>query len=333
MTLQHPMSTLGRRLGALAGMFLLACPGVAAEQRPDGDSSAAPIERIDWPEIMSWARWPLPGLFEHWHQQAFTGNGREGMLGGFSVNRQFEVRVARSDVVDHRESGDQSQFRPTFDAARLPIGRFVVRGRGKLNRGAKSEAGIDLWRAEAAGSVVTEAGPPRWRFWTPMGAEVNIIEIEAAEPLQVVFEPDPAVGTRTKNAPREYRAHPAATRERDGEAELCVQRFPAGGGYTVAWRTHVADAKTVVVSSIGYSRDGDGHRAAALAALHRAGNIEALREKHRTFWSSWWPRGAVFVPDWHTQAFYWLQLYKLGSAVRVDGPMMDLTGMTRLKPI
>jgi hypothetical protein len=320
------MSTLGKCAGALAGMFLLACPVVSAGQRPDGDSSLAPIERIDWPELLARARLPLPGLFEHWHQQAFTGNGREGMLGGFSVDGRLEVRIGRSDVVDHRASGDQSQFRPAFDAARLPVGRFIVRSREKLKPGAKAVAGIDLWHAEASGSVVTEAGPLRWRFWTPMGAEVNVIEIETGEPLEVVFEPDPAVGTRTKNAPRDYQAHPAATRERDGDAELCVQRFPAGGGYTVAWQTNSNASGMVVVTAIGYSRDGDGHRAEAVAALRRAGDIERLRDAHRAFWSSWWPRGGVLVPDRQTQAFYWLQLYKLGSAVRADGPLMDLMG-------
>jgi hypothetical protein len=36
--------------------------------------------------------------------------------------------------------------------------------------------------------------------------------------------------------------------------------------------------------------------------------------------------GAIFLPDQKTQAFYRLQLHKLGSAVRRDGPMMDLMG-------
>jgi len=92
------------------------------------------------------------------------------------------------------------------------------------------------------------------------------------------------------------------------------------------YRTTTVGTRLTIVSAIGHHRTGDGHRAEALASLKAAGDLEGLRKKHRAFWAEWWPRSAVSVPDAKAQAFYYLQIYKLASATRPDGPMMDLMG-------
>lgn len=82
----------------------------------------------------------------------------------------------------------------------------------------------------------------------------------------------------------------------------------------------------MIVSAIGYSRDSDEHRAEAIASIRSASDLAQVRERHRKFWAAWWPRSAIFIPDQEAARFYWLQLYKLGSAVRAEGPMLDLAG-------
>jgi len=295
--------------------------------RAAGPNDAAPGESIDWQAAIRAAGPTLSGMPWNWQDQAFTGNGREGMLVGFA-DGALSIRLGRSDVVDRRETGDKTIFRPCFDAGRLPIGRLVVRPRGKVDPKKRSSGTIDLWNAEGVGAFPTDQGEVKWRVWTPMGAPVNVVEIEVAGgvAVEVSFRPDPAMHPRSKGAPKGYAAHPPAVPGREGDVELSTQAFPLGGGYTVAWRAVTTGSRTIVVSATGYDRTGDGHRAEALDSLRAAGDLESLRARHRAWWAAWWSRGAIVVPDTVVQRYYWLQLYKLGSAVRGDGPMLDLMG-------
>jgi len=287
---------------------------------------------IDWPTFINTSNPALVGMpaVDRWDQQPFVGNGREGMMAACDhAKGALIVRLGRSDVVDRRVTGDRSGFFPCFDSGRLPIGVLRVTGKSPFDSKRRvPDGGIDLWKAEGFGTCENDAESYTWRMWTPMGAAVHVLEIDLikGDAPTISFVADPAVTERTKAMPPGYAAHPPAVASKEGDTELVTQAFPGGGGYTVAWKTFKAGNKIIVVSSIGYDRNGGNHRAEALGSLKAANDLAALRARHRAFWESWWPRSAIMIPDAAAQAYYYLQLYKLASAVRADGPMLDLMG-------
>jgi len=104
------------------------------------------VEKVDWPALLRASGPDLPGIPFNWHEQPFTGNGREGMLAVCDRDLgALTVRLGRSDVVDHRDTGDKSIFFPCFDSGRLPIGRLVITAKGKPDpRRRVPRGGIDL---------------------------------------------------------------------------------------------------------------------------------------------------------------------------------------------
>ncbi|HKO14627.1 MAG TPA: alpha-L-fucosidase, partial [Gemmatimonadaceae bacterium] len=51
-----------------------------------------------------------------------------------------------------------------------------------------------------------------------------------------------------------------------------------------------------------------------------------LTEAARTWWHAYLPASFVSFPDSRLEAYYWIQIYKLGAAMRPDGPILDLNG-------
>jgi hypothetical protein len=64
---------------------------------------------------------------------------------------------------------------------------------------------------------------------------------------------------------------------------------------------------------------------AATAEARRLG-LPQLEADHRTWWHAYYPKSFVTFPDPRLEAYYWIQIYKLGSAMRPDGPILDLNG-------
>ncbi|MEX2382276.1 MAG: hypothetical protein WD490_07835 [Opitutales bacterium] len=286
--------------------------------------------RIDWPALLSAASFQL-GTPVGWERSPFTGNGRDGMIAEVSPDDGgVLIRLGRSDVVDRRSTGDRSMFFPLWDSGRLPIGRLRILLGERPDPRRRVQSGIDLATAEGYGvcESTNASSGFRWRMWTPMGAAVNVIEVESTAGAMptVDFLPSPAEIGRTKNKPGGYVPHPEPRVTTQGDIALITQMFTDGGGYTVAWKAATSGKRITILAAIGYDRGGEGHRAEALAALAEAGDLESLRARHRAWWAAWWPRSAIGVPDPARQAFYYQQLYKLGSAMRAGGPMLDLMG-------
>jgi hypothetical protein len=73
--------------------------------------------------------------------------------------------------------------------------------------------------------------------------------------------------------------------------------------------------------------DGGASKKAVAAVNHAITRGVADMEKaHRDWWHAFYPASFVTVPDARIESFYWIQWYKLGSAMREDGPMVDLMG-------
>ena len=47
---------------------------------------------------------------------------------------------------------------------------------------------------------------------------------------------------------------------------------------------------------------------------------------HRRWWHDFYQRSFVSVPDPVLESYYWIQVYRIGSVSRPDGPIVDLMG-------
>src|ERR1051325_8169735 len=54
--------------------------------------------------------------------------------------------------------------------------------------------------------------------------------------------------------------------------------------------------------------------------------VARLEAAHRRWWHAYYPESFLTFPDARLEAYYWIQIYKLGSAMRADGPILDLNG-------
>ena len=140
---------------------------------------------INWAKFLSRNDMVYDTLRTEWSDGIFTGNGMLGTMLYMKDSNNLRLEVGRVDVVDHR--GDS--ISPLYAKARLPIGHFVVRPAGRI---LKNTARLDLWNAEARGTVVTTVGSIQWRMLTISQTDVIVFETTTtgAESPKLEFLPE-----------------------------------------------------------------------------------------------------------------------------------------------
>src|SRR5213595_816919 len=274
---------------------------------------AAPVARVDWPVFLArhdllWDRLPT-----RWGESAFIGNGRLGA----TIDAQGGVlgwTINRTDFVH-----DQSRF---------PIGRVVVKTSGTVQRG---DARLTLWDAEASGTITTDRGEVRWHSFTAAQPSVIVIVLEARGGERDVdldwapaeARPPRKVARKEAFAPEDL--HPPPTVTRSGAEVTSVQPFIGGGAHAESIRRGKG---TVFYVSIGYGNAADEAKRDAQRPTAEAARLglAKLVAAHRAWWHAYYPASFLSFPDARLEAYYWIQIYKLGSAMRADGPILDLNG-------
>src|SRR3989442_5129237 len=276
-----------------------------------------PAAHVDWAAFLArhdlvWDRLPA-----RWGESAFIGNGSLGA----TIDAQGGVlgwTINRTDFV--------------HDQSRYPIGRVVVKTAGAVQGGT---ARLVLWDAEASGAVTTDRGGRHWRSFVAARPAVIVIVLEGGKGGSAValdWSPDEArrrrkVARKEPFAPEDL--HPAPTVTRSPAAITSVQSFLNGGAHAESIRRAGArKGPQVFYVSIGRgSSDGEGvaKARAATAEAARLG-LAHLASAHRHWWHAYYPASFLSFPDARLEAYYWIQIYKLGSAMRADGPILDLAG-------
>ena len=135
--------------------------------------------------------------------------------------------------------------------------------------------------------------------------------------LNVPHEQDPPFVTETRNG-----------------VEVVTQPLLMGDDYATAWsdRANTDGSRTVFVTVANrwgtYRKPGSGSAFDAITTIKAAeskSEVE-IEKTHRDWWHSYYPASFVTFPDARMESFYWIQLYKLGSATRPDRPVIDLLG-------
>src|SRR5438094_8910462 len=255
-----------------------------------------------------WERLP-----SRWGESAFIGNGRLG---------------ATIDVRDSALGWTINRTDVVHDQSRFPIGRVVLKTAGTLTAGT---ARLALWDAEASGTVTTDRGDIRWRSFTATDPSVIVIVLEgrggeraaALDWIPAEARPPRKVARKEAFAPEDLHPPPTVTRSR---AEVTsVQPFIGGGAHAESIRRGKGNGFYV---SIGYGNTGEEAKGDAQRATAEAARLGLARlvTAHRTWWHAYYPASFLSFPDARLEAYYWIQIYKLGSAMRADGPILDLNG-------
>ncbi len=281
-------------------------------------SSAQVVDHVDWKKYLSrhdliWDRIP-----DRWKSGIFQGNGELGAMIFAAKNLAlFNWQIGRSDVA--------------FNASRIPIGELHLKPAGKIESGT---ARLDLWNAEARGTLKTDRGEIRFRSYTHTDLLVQIIELATSGQEQASWNWTPGLAANHRKLfrkeallPEDENAPPVRSSQDD--IQISFQPLKPAGGHATAWKAvPLGKNRSVVYLSVGYAKDEHSAKAEAVAAVKKAADLglEDLTRTHREWWHRFWPESFLSIPDTRLESFYWIQIYKMASGTRPGRPALDLLG-------
>ncbi|NUQ92141.1 MAG: Tat pathway signal sequence domain protein, partial [Gemmatimonadaceae bacterium] len=307
----HHRATLGLTL------LLALSPAVPRPIAAQARAGAAAPASIDWAAFLSrhdlvWDRLP-----RDWGESVFIGNGLAGAtIDGAGGTLGWTIN--RTDV--------------THDESRFPIGRVTLRTAGALTGGT---ARLTLYDGEASGVAITDSGEVHWRSFVARAPSVIVVELEgrggerapALDWSPAEARPPRKIARKEPFAPNDL--HPAAAVSRTAREIVSVQSFIGGGAHAEVIReASRAGTRATYHVAIGFAPDSAGALAEAqrtIAASDREGTA-SLTAATRAWWHAYYPASFLSFPDRRLEGYYWIQIYKLGAAMRPDGPILDLAG-------
>jgi alpha-L-fucosidase 2 len=281
-------------------------------------AGAQVVDQIDWARYLSrhdlvWDRLP-----DRWEAGAFQGNGQLGaMIFAAGNTAAFTWQIGRSDVA--------------FHGFRIPIGDLNLKPAGTITGGS---ARLDLWNAEARGTIATDKGEIRFRSYTHSVEMVQGIEITTTGDETAAWTWTPGLAANHRKI---FRKEPLLAEDQNDpplvsaqdDMQISFQPLQPAGGHATVWKMVKLDEhRSVVYLSVGYAKDEAGAKAEAVEAVKRAAaaGVESLTETHRKWWHQFWPESFLSIPDARLESFYWIQIYKMASGTRPGRPALDLLG-------
>ncbi len=298
---------------------------------------AKKLDKIDWAQFLARHDLKWTRLSTDWYSGAFIGNGELGAMIYQENDNSLRWDIGRSDVTDHRDYHDVE-----WGKARLPIGKMLLKAQGKI---VKATMQLDLYNAEARGTITTEKGSISWRSFVSNNPDVIITELTetGAEKAQWEFVPEVSKSPRfgfysyEKRANvysswlrSDYHPNPEFLQKSIQGINTVQQSIEVGGGYTTAWKVaepETSRSKTLYLT-VGYSYSENSHSTQAVKRIEEAGKVRVKKFEytHRKWWHSYYSQSFLSIPETRLESFYWIQQYKLASATRKDKQVLDLMG-------
>lgn len=291
---------------------------------------------------MKWDRMP-----DKWTLAPYSGNGNIG----FTVyqhkqdqKNQISINCGRHDYYDHRLPHGTNENIWVY-TCRLPLGRFQIESLGEVTG---MDLQLSLHNAELKGTVTTSTGSYALTGYTHSTLDNILIQFTAtdgesvkvrwipAEPKSSVRDtlekgggPKGGSWDAMKNDP--YPMPPAPEIGRKDGYEFCKQvLYQHRGETTTAWEVKGAPESTQTLRlSIHHSFPEKNSLETALRNLEKGKSLleqKTFLSSHQKWWHDYYAQSFLTLNDPEKEAFYWIQMYKLGSAMRGNGPIMDLMG-------
>ena len=312
------------------------------------------VTKIDWVQFLHRQDPVWEVIPESWNEGAFLGNGELGdMVYADRKQNALIIHLGRSDVTDHRNEPKNlppylkgkrpdsqvwgSGHTETF---RIDIGDLALHPAGVIQSGTMR---LDLWNAEAKGTLVTNLGQVTWRVFVHAKDMLTVCEVVSTEkdsegksvPWHWDFYPSSPNSGRWLLNPKDkmfskgYTPNPTAVAGKDGDIQTSTVNLLAGGDFATAW-TEVRKLanRGVLFASVANEvpSTGSATKAAESVRAGLAQGMKALEASHRGWWHEYWPASFVSVPDPELESHYWIQMYKMATATRADRALIDNTG-------
>lgn len=289
--------------------------------------------QIDWKTFMSkqdmiWNRLP-----QTWYEAPFMGNGSMGTYICKEPGKNaIRIDVNNSMVHDHRKD-DKS----IYGRCRLLIGYFLLQPVGEITSGTMR---LDLWNAETRSCIRTASGEIRLKAYVTSESPYIIVEAEATEgekDFRWQFYPESTDSPRQLNAiqkksknhlKKDYVSNPPSQLYERNGLDYCWQPLLDGGGTATVWKEMRKGNKRILVISNAHSFPEMNALQKAETALTnlQIADLPALRQAHQDWWHAYYPQSFISLPDKKIENFYWAQIYKLASATRIGGGLLDNSG-------
>ncbi|MFY8327632.1 glycosyl hydrolase family 95 catalytic domain-containing protein [Pseudoalteromonas sp. ZZD1] len=332
---------------ALGTLLLVSCSSGSEEVAAGGLAKPEVAVNIDYKSFLSqqdliWDRIP-----NKWTVAPYTGNGNIGFLFYQAENEAknvISIHTGRHDYYDHRlpYKGEEMLW---IYRGRLPLGHFNLTSKGDIEN---VDLRLGLYDAELTGEITTSLGSYAIKGLTHSEEDVIYFETDAknGESIKITWHPDEpyppvkgffdrgrgpksALWDRMRNAPMPM--PPKATLFQEGNMNFSFQPlYKHRGETTVGWEIEGKESgKQYLSASVHHSFPEKNSHEKVKANLAAARDLFAKNEffkTHQAWWHNYYPQSFLTIGEPEKEAFYWIQMYKLASASRGDGPILDLMG-------
>jgi len=303
---------------------------------------------VKWKRILTTHDLIFKQLPRKWEEAPYFGNGIiASMLYADSLDaRRLIIQVFRTDVSDHRtdSAGWTAYSRP-----RLSIGYFTLDLKEPVTSCILRQS---LWNATLTGTIKTSSGSLVIKHFVVADKDLVITEIKknGNEDYTIKWYPGNPVSTRRKLFPyslnvlpayaaaygnkylttlQVYHPNPKVRLKNLGSIHLSIQNLSAGGQFVAAWKiSGINQHRQIFTVTIKNSYPKKTAEKQAYNELDKITYhaLKAAYVEHCYWWHHYYEKSFMSLPDKKLEGLYWLQIYKLGSASRANGPIMDTSG-------
>ena len=260
-----------------------------------------------------------------WDEGAFLGNGILGNLVYFTENALY-MEVCNGLVCDKRENEIGTA---EYDRSRLPIGHLLVHPKGKI---LSCNLRLDLYNATLKGHFKTDKGKVEITSFVHTKEMVIYLKAEGKGGEDVSFEFVPANAISPRQAYgifkkdfrelKDYVENPAPYTEKENSVTFNVQPLKAGGEVVTAYKINNNECFTTVC----ISHPEKTAKKEAVEILSKEFEFDAFYKVHIDWWNDFYKKSFLSLSYGKLEAFYYIQLYKIASATRENGMLVDCCG-------
>ena len=313
--------------------------------------SSAQNKEIDYSSFLAQHDLSWESAPKNRHESAFLGNG---MLGATIWSKEDEALLFKLGRNDVYSEGEQV-------GSRMLIGRLVLNLKEKVSKIKMRQVLND---AEVKGTISSTTKDIQWRTIIPHDDMVGLVEFTTTnlKNLNIDFVPLPfanpaslRVAITSELEKRKMKSkrmtdfadpyykeiiedllsdkklfcHPTAEKGVTDGVSWYIQEYNTGGGFSVAWKLQKTKQNKVLLC---YTVDREyKHKPSPKELISRLNKAidrgyESARKTHISWWKNFYQKSFVSIPNKVIEKYFWLQVYKLGSATRSDGVILDELG-------
>jgi hypothetical protein len=283
-----------------------------------------------------WNRLPL-----NWTEGAFTGNGKVGTMIWGNSSKSLRFDIGNTELYNGK--------------SRAPIGKLVL----KLNDDIlEFDMKLHLQNALVVANLKTVNGSAYIKTFTERTTDLQRIKysVKGKESIKFDFEllpplrsdvlwksvkkeigklesPDftnPLVVEKVKNHPQALKLKPILE-GKEGSVFYKQVFINKNTGYVLLWTDNKLNKKEgefIYTTSFFKDEDAESFLESSLEKFRKEIKIpwDKSFTTHVEWWKNYYNKALISIPDKRLEANYWIQNYKIGSALKKDGMPLDLLG-------